>query len=91
MGYIEDDASGTQLETLIQQIMPKELLVERGGLSKQTELVIKNKNTIMTKRKPGTEFWDNKRVEGHLSMQDYFNGSTPQALADFEDNDLVMW
>lgn len=97
-GFV-DDVDRTKFETLIAQIGPRELLLEKSGLSTKTLRILKNNTsptTIWTNLKPGTEFWDADTSRRELSCAKYFvKGDDeeevwPQALLELKDDDLVM-
>ncbi|KAL0481889.1 DNA mismatch repair protein MSH [Acrasis kona] len=90
LGCIQDDPSRASFETLFQQILPKEILFERGGLSKQTLFIIRNgKTATMSPRKPITEFWDSDTTVRELNSNRYFE-QVPPVVEQHLQNDLVM-
>ncbi|KAL6888030.1 muts domain V domain-containing protein [Trichoderma evansii] len=97
-GFV-DDVDRTKFETLIAQIGPRELLLEKSGLSTKTLRILKNNTsptTIWTNLKPGTEFWDADTSRRELSCAKYFvtgedeEEEWPEALQELKDDDLVM-
>ncbi|EGR48449.1 DNA repair protein [Trichoderma reesei QM6a] len=98
-GFV-DDVDRTKFETLIAQIGPRELLLEKSGLSTKSLRILKNNTsptTIWTHLKPGTEFWDADTSRRELSCGKYFLKAEgeeeevwPEALQELKDNDLVM-
>lgn len=97
-GFV-DDVDRTNFETLVAQIGPRELLLEKSGLSTKTLRILKNNTsptTIWTNLKPGTEFWDADTSRRELSCAKYFvKGEDeeevwPEALQELKDDDLVM-
>ncbi|PNP46094.1 hypothetical protein TGAMA5MH_02129 [Trichoderma gamsii] len=97
-GFV-DDVDRTKFETLIAQIGPRELLLEKSGLATKTLRILKNNTsptTIWTNLKPGTEFWDADTSRKELSFAKYFvKGEDqeevwPEALQELKDDDLVM-
>ncbi|PTB65839.1 DNA repair protein [Trichoderma citrinoviride] len=97
-GFV-DDVDRTKFETLIAQIGPRELLLEKSGLSTKSLRILKNNTsptTIWTHLKPGTEFWDADTSRRELACGKYFLKEEdeeevwPEALQEFKDNDLVM-
>ena len=59
LSAFEDDASRTQIETLIRQMKPKEIIHEKGNLSVSTLRMLRNSLSIdcqWTALKAGTEF-----------------------------------
>ncbi|KAM0478090.1 hypothetical protein ACHAPX_005277 [Trichoderma viride] len=97
-GFV-DDVDRTKFETLIAQIGPRELLLEKSGLATKTLRILKNNTsptTIWTNLKPGTEFWDADTSRKELSCAKYFvKGEDeeevwPEALQELKDDDLVM-
>ncbi|KAL6876927.1 DNA repair protein [Trichoderma novae-zelandiae] len=97
-GFV-DDVDRTKFETLVAQIGPRELLLEKSGLSTKSLRILKNNTsptTIWTHLKPGTEFWDADTSRRELTCGKYFvkeEGDEeiwPEALQELKDNDLVM-
>ncbi|KAL7897129.1 muts domain V domain-containing protein [Trichoderma sp. SZMC 28014] len=97
-GFV-DDVDRTKFETLIAQIGPRELLLEKSGLATKTLRILKNNTsptTIWTNLKPGTEFWDADTCRKELSCAKYFvkgedeEEMWPEALQELKDDDLVM-
>ncbi|KAL0096441.1 muts domain V-domain-containing protein [Phycomyces blakesleeanus] len=76
--YFEDDLNRTMLETLLVQIRPKELVVEKGRLSSETEKVIKRAlhEPIWNRLIPEEEFWDSRRTEEEIRTSGYFGQDT---------------
>ncbi|OUM61435.1 hypothetical protein PIROE2DRAFT_28032, partial [Piromyces sp. E2] len=73
-----DDIDRTRFETLLIQYKPKEIVIERGGLSQRTVQMLKriigNKdqwNVLI----PEKEFWGPEKTELELKIQDYFKDS----------------
>jgi DNA mismatch repair protein MSH6 len=97
-GFV-DDADLTKFETLVAQLRPRELLLEKSHLSTKALRILKtgtSPTTIWTHLKPGTEFWDADMSRRELECGKYFigddekDGPWPEALAMHKDNDLVM-
>ncbi|EHK19322.1 uncharacterized protein TRIVIDRAFT_81241 [Trichoderma virens Gv29-8] len=97
-GFV-DDIDRTKFETLVAQIGPRELLLEKSGLSTKSLRILKNNTsptTIWTNLKPGTEFWDADTTRRELDCAKYFvreeDGEDiwPEALKELKDDDLVM-
>ncbi|KAL7939275.1 DNA repair protein [Trichoderma chlorosporum] len=97
-GFV-DDVDRTKFETLVAQIGPRELLLEKSGLSTKSLRILKNNTsptTIWTHLKPGTEFWDADTTRRELACAKYFAKEEdeedvwPEALQELKDDDLVM-
>ncbi|KAG6009191.1 hypothetical protein E4U21_003044 [Claviceps maximensis] len=102
-GFV-DDVDRTKFETFVAQIGPRELLLEKSHLSTKALRILKNNTsptTIWTHLKPGTEFWDADTSRRELKCGNYFaastaandgsdDGSWPEVLQQFQDDDLVM-
>ncbi|ODV91803.1 hypothetical protein CANCADRAFT_75812 [Tortispora caseinolytica NRRL Y-17796] len=71
----EDDMNYTRFETILAQVRPKELLLEKNGLSKAALHIIKNNTStgvIYNYLKPITEFWTAQITEEELARAKYF-------------------
>jgi len=92
--FIErDDAGFTGLETVLQQIQPREILFEKGNLSKQTLHIIKQKLNISAKLTPiaSKEYYDASAVLQQIEDGEYFEQSEwPEALNEFRENEIVL-
>ncbi|KAM0262124.1 hypothetical protein ACHAQJ_001866 [Trichoderma viride] len=97
-GFV-DDVDRTKFETLVAQIGPRELLLEKSGLATKSLRILKNNTsptTIWTHLKPGTEFWDADTSRRELACGKYFVKEEdkeeiwPEALQELKDDDLVM-
>ncbi|KAI9280014.1 muts domain V-domain-containing protein [Sporodiniella umbellata] len=75
--HFDDDIRRTKLETLLMQIKPKELVTEKGRLTKATLKLIKMtlNEPIWNMVLPETEFWDEQTTEDELKMNNYFGSS----------------
>lgn len=75
-GYTcEKDIDGLKLETLLAQLRPREMVVERGNLSKAAQKSIRNNTSADTTwdvLKAKDEYWDEARTLQELSVGDYF-------------------
>ncbi|KAJ3053991.1 DNA mismatch repair protein msh6 [Rhizophlyctis rosea] len=78
--HFEDDVNRTKFETLVLQLKPKEVVVEKGMMSKITARVLKNSltepqyNHLM----PEKEFWDAEVTLDELRAGGYFEGATDE-------------
>ncbi|KAJ3017889.1 DNA mismatch repair protein msh6 [Thoreauomyces humboldtii] len=70
----DDDMERTQLETLIMQLKPKELVLEKGCFSKASVKLVKNSlgDLDINYLVPGSEFWTAERAEQELENCKYF-------------------
>ncbi|KAI9149114.1 DNA mismatch repair protein msh6 [Paramyrothecium foliicola] len=96
-GFV-DDADLTKFETLIAQLRPRELLLEKSHISTKALRILKtgtSPTTIWTHLKPGIEFWDAETSRRELSCGKYFAKEEqdevwPEVLQGHKDDDLVM-
>ncbi|OAD06817.1 hypothetical protein MUCCIDRAFT_33695 [Mucor lusitanicus CBS 277.49] len=72
--HFQDDVHRTKFETLIMQIKPRELVTEKGRLSKTTTRLLKSilNEPLWNMLKPDTEFWDARITEDEISIHEYF-------------------
>ncbi|KAF9968002.1 DNA mismatch repair protein msh6 [Actinomortierella ambigua] len=76
LATFKDDMDRTKFETLVTQIKPRELVVEKGGLSQRSIRILKNSlgpNTIWNHLHHGSEFWDEVQTKDELRVRGYFN------------------
>lgn len=95
-----DDVELTKFETLIAQIRPQELLLEKSCVSVETLRILKNNTgptTIWNYLKPVKEFWTADITCRELDASKYFTGDGesnfelwPGALREAKDKELVM-
>ncbi|KAF9438135.1 DNA mismatch repair protein msh6 [Entomortierella beljakovae] len=79
-----DDMDRTKFETLITQIKPKEIVIEKGGLSVRSTRILKNSlgvNSIWNNLKPESEFWGAMDTADELRLREYFGPDTPGTVA----------
>ncbi|KAG0213342.1 DNA mismatch repair protein msh6 [Mortierella sp. GBA30] len=79
-----DDMDRTKFETLITQIKPKEVVVEKGGLSLRSMRILKNTlgvNTIWNHLTPGSQFLDATEAADQLRFAQYFGPDVPGTVA----------
>ncbi|CCJ29107.1 unnamed protein product [Pneumocystis jirovecii] len=95
--YFEDDFIRTKLHTLITQIRPKELILEKGNVTPQTIKLLKNSGInemICNFIKPNIEFWNEQTTESEILMNGYFENndykSWPSALQKARDYPLAL-
>jgi DNA mismatch repair protein MSH6 len=76
--FFQDDHDRTQFETLITQINPKELVLEKNNLSKETMKILRNnlKSPQMNFLTPTTEFWTSEITMDELLHGQYFEKVT---------------
>ncbi|KAK6538595.1 DNA mismatch repair protein msh6 [Orbilia ellipsospora] len=93
----QDDVDATKFETLVAQIRPKELVLEKGCLSTKALRILKTNTdpkTIWTNLKSEREFWDSDQTIRELDASTYFekDGSTewPEVLEKARDKPLVV-
>ena len=91
-----DDVDLTKFETFVAQIRPKELILEKGAISKRAIRILKNNTaptTIWNKLKPEKEFWDASTTVRELNSRGYFGEDEdgwPDALHNVQSQQLVM-
>ena len=95
-----DDVDLTKFETIIAQIRPQELLLEKSSISTKALRILKNNispTTIWNYLKPGREFWDAEITRRELECSSYFvadefetDEAWPEALNDARQNDVLM-
>lgn len=96
----EDDVDLTKFETLVAQISPRELLLEKSRISTKALRILKNNTsptTIWNYFRSGTEFWDAELTRRELGCNAYFASEDneeeevwPEVLANAKDKDLLM-
>lgn len=94
-----DDAECTNLETLVNQIKPKEIIVEKNNLSTLATKIIKfnsAENFLWNTLKPETEFWDCETTVEEFSKAKYFEAEDlddrshwPPVLLDYAENKCI--
>jgi len=88
-----DDNDLTRFETFVAQTRPRELLLEKGGLSVKTLRILKNNTgptTIWNYLKPGKEFWEGHITIKEIEASEYFPDKWPKVLEESKDQELVM-
>ncbi|GAN01573.1 DNA mismatch repair protein Msh6 [Mucor ambiguus] len=97
--HFQDDVHRTKFETLIMQIKPRELVTEKGRLSKTTTRLLKNilNEPLWNMLKPDTEFWDARITEDEISIHEYFgsegelaNEQLTEAMTEARKDPLLM-
>ncbi|GBC01838.1 hypothetical protein RclHR1_04350014 [Rhizophagus clarus] len=81
-----DDIDRTQFETLIMQVKPKELVYEKGMLSKRSQRILKTciNCPIWTGLIPEREFWDANATWDEIRFSRYFSNK-PKSSSDQDD------
>ena len=94
-----DDADFTKFETLIAQIRPHELILEKGFVTAATNRILKNNTsptTIRNELKPGKEYWTAETTTRELNAGKYFHKEAddetqwPSALGSAEETPLLL-
>src|SRR5436190_16755428 len=98
----KDDRDRTKLETLLAQLRPKEVLLEKGRLTKLSTRMLKNclpSGALWNLLHPDKEFWDEDRTESELLIANYFSptkdgnrgelSSWPEALQKTRESGLL--
>lgn len=90
-----DDPSRSTLETLLMQLQPKEMVLERGHLSARTRQSIKTllPKILITEAVPNLEFWDGSRIATEIASAHYFSSEKgwPEALRRASDRACVSF
>jgi DNA mismatch repair protein MSH6 len=78
ISFFEDDADQTQLETLITQINPKELILEKGKVSKKLAKLLRNNldNPQYNYLDESIEFWSSENTRDEL--KNYYFENIPE-------------
>ncbi|PKK75027.1 DNA mismatch repair protein Msh6 [Rhizophagus irregularis] len=81
-----DDIDRTQFETLIMQVKPKEIVYEKGMLSKRSQRILKTciNCPIWTGLIPEREFWDANATWDEIRFSRYFSNK-PKNSSDQDD------
>ncbi|KAH0610345.1 uncharacterized protein H6S33_011872 [Morchella sextelata] len=100
MSEFSDDLELTKFETLIAQIRPRELILEKGLISTPALTILKSNTpltTIWNKLKPNQEFLEAEAAIREVMSKNYFPNESddetdkwPEALRDSKDKELVM-
>lgn len=93
-----DDIDLTKFETLIAQIRPQELLLEKSAISTKAMRILKNNTnptTIWNHLKPNSEFWSADVARRELDSSSYFTNDSsqevwPEALEASRNQDFIM-
>jgi DNA mismatch repair protein MSH6 len=95
-----DDIDLTKFETLIAQMRPGELLLEKSCLSAKAMRILKNNTTPTTRweaLKPNKEFWSAEDTIRHIDAGSYFESATednveawPPVLREAREQELAM-
>ncbi len=95
-----DDVDMTRFETLIAQMRPGELLIEKSCISAKALRILKNNTapaTLWNWLKPAKEFWPADITIREIEASKYFESiieddieAWPPVLREARDNDLVM-
>lgn len=96
----EDDVDYAQFETLIAQIRPREIILEKGHISSRAVRILKNNTSIETLwnyLKPTQEFWDSETTFEELVKSKYFEAMDlddlskyPKVLQEMASRPLLM-
>ncbi|KAK7206351.1 putative DNA mismatch repair protein Msh6 [Myxozyma melibiosi] len=97
---LEDDVDYNMFQTVIAQLRPKELILEKGVISPLAVRIIKNNTspgTIWNYIKPRTEFWPDDIAIEELSHGAYFPGANiddrsqwPEILQSIEEHPFAL-
>lgn len=93
-----DDIDLTKFETLVAQIRPQELLLEKSAISTKAMRILKNNTnptTIWNHLKPNSEFWSADVARRELDCSGYFTNDSsqevwPEALEALRNQDFIM-
>lgn len=97
--HFQDDVHRTKFETLIMQIKPRELVTEKGRLSRTTTRILKSllNEPLWNMLIPEAEFWSATITEDELTFGDYFgeggeknNEQLEKALSEARKDPILM-
>lgn len=98
--HFNDDNDYNQFQTLLAQLRPKELILEKGVISKQAVRIIKTNTspgTLWNYLKPREEFWDDEITFEELTRGGYYPACNlddlsnwPNELKNIRENPLAM-
>ncbi|KAJ3324736.1 DNA mismatch repair protein msh6 [Boothiomyces sp. JEL0866] len=93
VSYFQDDLNRTQFETLITQIKPKELVLEKGGISKESMKILRNNldNPLYNFLTKQSEFWNAEITTDELNRGIYFNGENDMDVDMNDDLKFKCW
>lgn len=88
ISFFDDDTDRTQFETLITQINPKELVLEKGSFSKKSMRILVNNlsNPQFNHLNPDTEFWNTENTLDELRNGSYFEPTDEMNDGDIPDS-----
>lgn len=91
LSYFVDDVDRTQLETLLLQVKPKEIVLEKGsgGVSDVLKRLVRNSlnDPGINYLVPEKEFWDADRTRIEIKKAGYFQNGGGEGC---DDDDVVM-
>eukprot|EP01119_Soliformovum_irregulare_P010330 TRINITY_DN2538_c2_g1_i6.p1 TRINITY_DN2538_c2_g1~~TRINITY_DN2538_c2_g1_i6.p1 ORF type:complete len:2218 (-),score=665.69 TRINITY_DN2538_c2_g1_i6:11-6022(-) len=92
VGYFDDDKYRSHFGTLLYQTLPKELIYERGHVSKNSLAAINGvlSNPILNSLAAGSEFPDSEQSYDYLVSYFDMEDNWPECLHQFKDNSVVM-
>ncbi|ANB13221.1 mismatch repair ATPase MSH6 [Sugiyamaella lignohabitans] len=82
----EDDVDFSQFETLIAQIRPRELILEKGCIASRAVKILKNNTSVDTLwnfLKSGSEYWDYDTSYEELLNSRFFKGEDADDLSNY--------
>ncbi|KAI8616461.1 muts domain V-domain-containing protein [Chytriomyces sp. MP71] len=81
ISYFNDDVDRTHLETLLMQLKPKELVLEKGRVSQRTQKLLKNclNDPQINHLLPDVEFWSSETTVDELRRTHYFGSVNKDA------------
>lgn len=89
-----DDSSRTLLETLLMQVQPKEILLERGNVSAGTARALKAlvPSCLITEAAKDKEYWGKSKIVNEIDMGRYFDdGCWPEILRKAYEDDCLSF
>lgn len=100
LSEFDDDDDYHHFETLMAQIRPRELVLERGNLDRAANRIVKNNVSVDTQYnilKPLEEFWDYDTALQRLTRAKYFEAEDlddfskyPEVLQKAKDSELLI-
>ena len=91
LSHFQDDKECSLLETIIMQLKPKELVLEKSNLSRNALRILKNStpsNAHFNYLLPLKEFWDSQATLDELKFANYFKNQDGQSDIEYWPNPL---
>lgn len=87
LSQIDDDRDCTQLETIVLQLRPKEVVVAKHNLSPLAHKIVKQSGKgnqqLWNAVNPITEFWDTDTARDYISKANWFPQENPDDMSNY--------